>query len=116
MAETVERQANAGIAAAERLVETTGNRLEAANRGGADLAAFWLQTMQEQTTQNVEAMQKIAAAKDWQDKLAIQAEFFSASLSRLQTVFARYMAMTGTLPNAGGETETAKAKKTNKAA
>jgi len=42
-------------------------------------------------------MHEIAAARDWQDKLAVQSSFFSGSLQRLQGVFARYMAMTGDL-------------------
>jgi hypothetical protein len=97
-------------------VEDTGKQLQAANESGNELARFWLQTMQEQTTHNIEAMQKIAKARDWQDKVNVQSEFFSVSLQRLQDIFSRYMEMSGNALQGQAETGAANAKKATKAA
>ena len=86
----VERQGAQMRDAAQATVAT-------ANRGGAELAAFWLKVMQEQTAQNIEAMRRLAGAQTWEEKLAVQGSFLSDSLARMQDVFARYLELTGTM-------------------
>jgi hypothetical protein len=116
VSERTERHAEKSMDVALQAVEDTGKQLHAANKSGNELAGFWLSTMQAQTTHNIEAMQELAKARDWQDKLAVQSEFFSISLKRLQDVFSRYMEMTGSTLQGQAETGAANAKKATKAA
>ncbi len=116
VSERTERHADQSMDVALEAVENTSKQLQAANQSGNELAGFWLQTMQAQTTHNIEAMQQIAKARDWQDKLAVQSEFFSVSLQRLQDVFSRYMEMTGNTLQGQVETGAANTKKATKAA
>ena len=90
----VERQGTKATNAMRHAGETAQANVETANRGGAALAAFWLKVMQEQTAQNIEAMRNLAAARTWEEKLAVQSSFLSGSLARMQDVFARYMELT----------------------
>ena len=96
---TVERQSAKVTDAARHVGASSKARLETANRGGAALSGFWLKVMQEQTAQNIEAMRNLAAAQTWEEKLAVQSNFCSESLSRMQDVFARYMELTGAITN-----------------
>jgi hypothetical protein len=116
VSERTERHAEKSMDVALEAVEDTGKRLQAANRSGNELAGFWLETMQAQTTHNLEAMQELAKARDWQDKLAVQSAFFSVSLQRLQDIFSRYMEMTGNVMQGQVEAGAATAKKASKAA
>lgn len=116
VSERTERHAEKSMDVALQAVEDTGKQMQAASKSGNELAGFWLQTMQEQTVHNIEAMQKIAKARDLQDKLAVQSEFFSVSLQRLQDVFSRYMEMTGNTMQGQAEAAAANAKKATKAA
>jgi hypothetical protein len=95
--------------AARQVGEASQAKLETAGRDGVALAAFWLKVMQDQTAENIEAMRSLAAAKTWEEKLAVQSSFFSGSLTRMQDVFARYMELNATMT--GGllaSTDTAK--------
>lgn len=114
--EAADRHASKATDVAEQVAEASRTTLETANRGGVTLAAFWLQVMQEQTKHNVEAMQSLAEARDWQEKLNIQTSFFSGSLSRLQDVFARYMELAGGMTTDMFRTGTAEVKKTARTA
>jgi hypothetical protein len=77
--------------------ESVQMTLATANRGGADLAAFWLKVMQEQTEQNIEAMRRLAGAQTCEEKLAVQSSFLSGSLARMQDVFTRYIELASTM-------------------
>ena len=114
--ENVEHHAEKSMDVALQVVEDTGRQLQSAQRDGRDLASFWLHTMQEQATHNVAAMQELAAAREWQDKLKVQSAFFSGSLERLQGVFAHYMEMTGNAMHGHGEAAVASAKRATKVA
>jgi len=116
VSERTERHAEKSMDVALETVEDTGKQLQAANRSGNELAGFWLETMQAQTTHNLEAMQELAKARDWQDKLAVQSEFFSVSLQRLQDIFSRYMELTGNAMQGHVAAGAATAKKATKAA
>jgi hypothetical protein len=115
VSERTERHTEKSMDVALQAVEDTGKQLQAANQSGNELAGFWLKTMQAQTMHNIEAMQDIAKARDWQDKLAVQSEFFTVSLQRLQDVFSRYMEMTGNTLHGQAEAGAANAKKATKA-
>jgi len=116
VSEQTERHAEKNMDVALQAVEDTGKQLQAASQSGNELAGFWLETMQAQTTHNLQAMQELAKARDWQDKLAVQSAFFSGSLQRLQDVFSRYMELTGNTMKGHAEAGGATAKKATKAA
>jgi hypothetical protein len=114
--EQVEHHTKKSMDVALQVVEDSGRRLQSAQRDGSDLASFWLRTMQEQATHNVEAMRQLASARDWQEKLKVQSDYFSGSLQRLQDVFSRYMEMTGNTMQGQVEAGIVNAEKATKAA
>jgi hypothetical protein len=97
---------------ARRAGESVQTTLALVNRGGTDLAAFWLKVMQDQTAQNIEAMRRLAGAQTWEEKLAVQSSFLTGSLARMQDVFTRYIELTGTMT---GDMLTARTGKVDKA-
>jgi hypothetical protein len=113
--EQVEHHAKKGMDVALQAVEDSGRRLQSVQGDGSDLASFWLHTLQEQATHNIEAMQQMAGAREWQDKLKVQSAFVSGSLQRLQDVFARYMEMTGNTIHGQVEAGIVNAEKATKA-
>ena len=113
--EQVEHHAKKSMDIALQAVEDSGRRLQSAQRDGSDLASFWLRTLQEQATHNIEAMQQLAGAREWQDKLNVQSAFVSGSLQRLQDAFSRYMEMTGNTIHGQVEARIVNAEKATKA-
>ena len=63
--------------------------LEMVKVGGA-VAGFWFQRGTEQLAHNTQTLNKLAAARDWQEALAIQNSFFCDGLSRLNDGMSRY--------------------------
>ena len=62
--------------------------------GGA-LAGFWLEQVNEQVALNAGTLRKLAAARGWRERLAIQSAFVGDSLARLGEGVSRHADLTG---------------------
>jgi hypothetical protein len=69
---------------------------EMAQASGA-LARFWLEQVNEQAASNARTLNKLAAARGWQERLEIQSAFVGDSLSRLGEGVSRCADLTGTM-------------------
>lgn len=73
-------------------VEQTTERSEAAFAAAADHAGIWCEFATAQLAHNVEAFQKLAAARSWPEQLAIQQGFLQGNVERLVEATSRSMA------------------------
>jgi len=64
-------------------------------KAGATVAGFWLQQGNDQLAHQARTLRKLAAARDWRERLEIQSSFLHDSLSRLNQGVARYVDVTG---------------------
>jgi hypothetical protein len=64
--------------------------------GGA-LAGFWLEQVNEQVALNARTLRKLAAARGWRERLAIQSAFVGDSLARLGEGVSRHADLAGTM-------------------
>ena len=70
--------------------------LEMLKAGGA-MAGFWLQQGNDQLAHQARTVKKLAAARDWRERLEIQSAFLHDSLARLNQGVARYVDATGAM-------------------
>jgi hypothetical protein len=66
-------------------------------KAGGAVAGFWLQQGNDQLTHHARTVKKLAAARDWRERLEIQSAFLHDSLARLNQGVARYIDVTGTM-------------------
>lgn len=66
-------------------------------KAGATMAGFWLQQGNDQLAHHARTVKKLAAARDWRERLEIQSAFLHDSLARLNQGVARYVDATGAL-------------------
>ena len=66
-------------------------------KAGATVAGFWLQQGNDQLAHQARTLRKLAAARDWRERLEIQSSFLHDSLSRLNQGVARYVDVTGAM-------------------
>ena len=66
-------------------------------KAGGAVAGFWLQQGNDQLAHHARTVKKLAAARDWRERLEIQSAFLHDSLARLNQGMARYVDATGAL-------------------
>jgi hypothetical protein len=66
-------------------------------KAGGAVAGFWLQQGNDQLTHHARTVKKLAAARDWRERLEIQSAFLHDSLAWLNQGVARYIDVTGTM-------------------
>jgi hypothetical protein len=66
-------------------------------KAGGALAGFWLEQVNEQVALNARTLGKLAAARGWRERLAIQSAFMGDSLSRLREGVSRHADLAGTM-------------------
>jgi hypothetical protein len=66
-------------------------------KAGGAVAGFWLQQGNDQLAHHARTVKKLAAARDWRERLEIQRSFLHDSLARLNQGVARYVDATGAL-------------------
>ena len=66
-------------------------------KAGGALAGFWLEQVNEQVALNARTLNKLAAARGWRERLAIQSAFVGDSLARLGEGVSRHADLAGTM-------------------
>jgi len=66
-------------------------------KAGGAVAGVWLQQGNDQLAHHARTVKKLAAARDWRERLEIQSAFLHDSLARLNQGVARYVDATGAL-------------------
>src|SRR3954463_8794596 len=66
-------------------------------KAGATVAGFWLQQGNDQLAHQARTLRKLAAARNWRERLEIQSSFLHDSLSRLNQGVARHVDVTGAM-------------------
>src|SRR3954465_9247700 len=66
-------------------------------KAGAPVAGCWLQQGNDQLAHQARTLRKLAAARNWRERLEIQSSFLHDSLSRLNQGVARHVDVTGAL-------------------
>ncbi|MFL5337143.1 MAG: hypothetical protein ACJ8H8_29190 [Geminicoccaceae bacterium] len=66
-------------------------------KAGATVAGFWLQQGNDQLAHHAQTLRKLAAARNWRERLEIQSSFLRDSLARLNQGAVRYVDVTGAL-------------------
>ena len=98
-AATVEDRAGTSPPATARpsvVLPTQAAALEMLKAGGA-VAGFWLQQGNDQLAHHARTVKKLAAARDWRERLEIHSAFLRDSLARLNQGVARYVDVTGAM-------------------
>jgi hypothetical protein len=78
-------------------------------KAGAAVAGFWLQQGNDQLAHQARTLRKLAAARDWRERLEIQSSFLHDSLSRLNQGVARHVDVTGAMTAGSREARAAAA-------
>ncbi len=66
-------------------------------KAGGALAGFWLEQVNEQVASNARTLNKLAAARGWRERLAIQSAFVGDSLARLGEGVSRHADLAGAM-------------------
>ena len=66
-------------------------------KAGGALAGFWLEQVNRQVALNARTLRKLAAARGWRERLAIQSAFVGDSLARLREGVSRHADLAGTM-------------------
>ncbi len=82
-------------------------------KAGAAVAGFWLQQGNDQLVHQARTLRKLAAARDWRERLEIQSSFLHDSLSRLNQGVARHVDVTGAMTAGSREARAAAAAASN---
>jgi hypothetical protein len=82
-------------------------------KAGAAVAGFWLQQGNDQLAHQARTLRKLAAARDWRERLEIQSSFLHDSLSRLNQGVARHVDVTGAMTAGSREARAAAAAASN---
>jgi hypothetical protein len=78
-------------------------------KAGAAVAGFWLQQGNDQLAHQARTLRKLAAARDWRERLEIQSSFLHDSLSRLNQGVARHVDVNGAMTAGSREARAAAA-------
>ena len=75
------------------VLPTQAAAFEMLKAGGA-VASFWLQQVNDQLAHHARTLRKLAAARDWRERLEIQRSFLHDSLARLNQGVSHYVDVT----------------------